>query len=70
MAVWDDEELFRTATTVLAWAAPVAFGIAWDAHMKSPTGMPYRLSVVRQTMSWFAHSNVFVEGLVKAGVPE
>ncbi len=34
------------------------------------TGTPYRVSVVRQTMSRYAHGAVFVEGLVKAGVPE
>ncbi|MET0527872.1 MAG: adenylate/guanylate cyclase domain-containing protein [Microvirga sp.] len=36
----------------------------------SITGRPYRVSVVRQGMSRFAHGEVFVEGLVKAGVPE
>jgi adenylate cyclase len=50
-------------------------GLVEEAHMylekrNSLTGMPYRVSVVRQTMSRFAHGEVFVEGLVKAGVPE
>jgi hypothetical protein len=34
VAVWIGEELLRTAATVLAWASPVALGIAWDAHVK------------------------------------
>ena len=34
MAVWNDEELLRTAATVLAWASPFALWIAWDAHVK------------------------------------
>jgi adenylate cyclase len=33
-------------------------------------GSPYRVSMVRQGMSRFAHVDVFVEGLVKAHVPE
>jgi hypothetical protein len=34
VAVWIGEELLRTAATVLAWASPVALGIAWNAHVK------------------------------------
>ena len=32
MAVWNGEELLRAAAIFLAWASPVALGIAWDAH--------------------------------------
>ncbi|WP_262300361.1 adenylate/guanylate cyclase domain-containing protein [Microvirga sesbaniae] len=50
-------------------------GLVEEAQMyltkrNSLTGRPYRVSVVRQSMSRFAHGDVFVEGLVKAGVPE
>jgi adenylate cyclase len=50
-------------------------GLVGEAQMylekrNSIAGFPYRVSVVRQTMSRFAHGNVFVEGLVKAQVPE
>jgi hypothetical protein len=34
MAVWNGEELLRAAAVFLAWASPVALGIAWDAHGK------------------------------------
>ena len=34
MAVWTDDELLRIAASFLAWAALVALGIAWDAHVK------------------------------------
>ena len=34
MAVWNGEELMRTAAIFLAWASLVALWIAWDAHVK------------------------------------
>jgi adenylate cyclase len=34
------------------------------------TGTPYRASLSRKNLSRFAHVNVFVEGLIKAKVPE
>ena len=34
MAVWNAEELMRTAAIFLAWASLVALWIAWDAHVK------------------------------------
>jgi adenylate cyclase len=33
-------------------------------------GPPLRLSVLRQNLSKFAHCDVFIEGLEKAGVQE
>jgi adenylate cyclase len=33
-------------------------------------GSPYRVTMVRQNMSRFAHVDIYVEGLRKAGVPE
>jgi adenylate cyclase len=33
-------------------------------------GFPYRITMVRQNMSRFAHVDIYVEGLRKAGVPE
>jgi adenylate cyclase len=50
-------------------------GLVEEAQMylhkrNSLTGMPYRVSAVRKNMSRFAHGGVFVEGLLKAGVPE
>jgi adenylate cyclase len=50
-------------------------GLMEEAQMylekrNSIAAFPYRVSMVRQTMSRFAHGAVFVEGLVKAGVPE
>ena len=33
-------------------------------------GPPIRVSVLRQNLGGFAHCEVFVQGLVKAGVPE
>jgi adenylate cyclase len=33
-------------------------------------GPPVRLSVLRRNLSHFAHRDVFIEGLKKAGVPE
>ena len=50
-------------------------GLVEEAQMylekrNSIAGSPYRVSVVRQTMSRYAHGDTFVEGLVKAGVPE
>jgi adenylate cyclase len=33
-------------------------------------GSPYRVAMVRQNMSHFAHADIYVEGLRKAGVPE
>jgi adenylate cyclase len=34
------------------------------------TGTPYRASLSRKNLSRFAHADVFVEGLLKAQVPE
>jgi adenylate cyclase len=50
-------------------------GLVEEAQMylqkrNSIAGFPYHVSVVRQTMSRFAHGDVFIEGLVKAHVPE
>jgi adenylate cyclase len=50
-------------------------GLVEEAQMylqkrDSLASRPYRVSLVRETMSRFAHGNVFVEGLMKAGVPE
>jgi adenylate cyclase len=33
-------------------------------------GSPYHVAMVRQNMSRFAHVDVYLEGLRKAGVPE
>jgi adenylate cyclase len=38
--------------------------------LRNRVGPPIRLSVLRQNLSKFAHCEVFVEGLRKAGVPE
>lgn len=38
--------------------------------LRNRVGPPIRLSVLRQNLSRFAHCEVFVEGLRKAGVPE
>jgi len=38
MAVWDCDELLWIAATFLAGAAPVALGIAWDAHLDVDRG--------------------------------
>jgi len=38
--------------------------------IRNRVGPPLRLSVLRQNLSRFAHCDVFVEGLKKAGVPE
>jgi adenylate cyclase len=50
-------------------------GLMEEAQMylqkrNSITGTTYRVSVVRQGMRRFAHGDVFVEGLLKANVPE
>jgi adenylate cyclase len=50
-------------------------GLVEEAQMylqkrDSLASRPYRVSLVRETMSRFAHGNVFVEGLMKVGVPE
>jgi adenylate cyclase len=50
-------------------------GLVEEAQMylekrNSIAAFPYRVSAVRQSMSRFAHGDVFVEGLVKAQVPE
>jgi TolB-like protein len=37
---------------------------------RNRVGPPIRLSVIRRNLSGYAHCDVFVEGLVRAGVPE
>jgi adenylate cyclase len=38
--------------------------------VRNRIGPPLRLSVLRQNLRNFAHRDVFIEGLAKAGVPE
>jgi adenylate cyclase len=49
-------------------------GLIAEAHeliaARNRIGPPLRLSVLRQNLSKFAHRDVFIEGLAKAGVPE
>ena len=49
-------------------------GLIDEAHefiaARNRIGPPLRVSVLRQNLARFAHRDVFVEGLVKAGVPE
>jgi adenylate cyclase len=49
-------------------------GLMDEAHefiaVRNRVGPPLRLSVLRQNLGRFAHCDVFVEGLRKAGVPE
>ena len=33
-------------------------------------GPPIRVGLLRRNLAGFAHAEVFVEGLIKAGVPE
>jgi adenylate cyclase len=39
-------------------------------NARNRIGPPLRISVLRQNLSKFAHCDVFVEGLSKAGIPE
>jgi adenylate cyclase len=49
-------------------------GLLEEAHefiaVRDRIGPPLRLAVLRQNLSRFAHRDVFIEGLAKAGVPE
>jgi adenylate cyclase len=49
-------------------------GLLEDAQefiaVRNRIGPPLRLSVLRQNLAKFAHRDIFVEGLKKAGVPE
>ena len=49
-------------------------GLIEEAHefiaARNRIGPPLRLSVLRQNLSKFAHRDVFIEGLEKAGVQE
>jgi adenylate cyclase len=49
-------------------------GLIDEAHefitVRNRVGPPLRLAVLRQNLGKFAHCDVFIEGLAKAGVPE